>query len=142
MKSQGKFESVLPIIAGLMLALLASSVQAGPREQAKRMHDRLAGVPPTEAVLADMAADIAAGDPIAAANTAMDNRAFYDVTLKNYAKPWTNRDFDVFVPLNDYVATIIGMVRDDVPFNQVLSEDIVYVGDASPWAARLFHEQQ
>ena len=30
------------------------------------------------------------------------------------AVPWTNRDQSVFVPLNDYVATFIGMVRDDV----------------------------
>ena len=35
--------------------------RAGPREQAKRMHDRLAGVPPTAAVLDAMAADIAGG---------------------------------------------------------------------------------
>jgi hypothetical protein len=36
----------------------------------------------------------------------------------------------VFVPLNDYTATVIGMVRDDVPFNTVLSADIVYTGRA------------
>jgi len=34
----------------------------------------------------------------------------------------------VFVPLNDYTATIIGMVRDDVPFNTLLSTNMVYVG--------------
>jgi len=34
----------------------------------------------------------------------------------------------VFAPLNDYVATVIGMVRDDVPFNLVLSDDILYTG--------------
>ncbi len=54
--------------------------------------------------------------------------AFYDVTLKNFAMPWTNRDQTVFAPLNDYVATVIGMVRDDVPFNEVLFGDILYVG--------------
>ena len=48
----------------------------------------------------------------------MEHRSFYDVTLKNFAMPWTNRDQTVFAPLNDYVATVIGMVRDDVPFNQ------------------------
>jgi len=32
------------------------------------------------------------------------------------------------VPLNDYTATIIGMVRDNVPFNTVLSADLIYVG--------------
>ena len=45
-------------------------------------------------------------------------RAFYTITLKNFATPWTNRDQTVFAPLNDYTATVIGMVRDDVPFNR------------------------
>jgi hypothetical protein len=114
-----------------MLALLAgATAAAGPREQAKRMHDRLAGVPPTEEVLVDMAADIQAGNAVAAAETAMQNRAFYDVTLKNFATPWSNRDQTVFAPLNDYTATVIGMVRDDVPFNTALSANLVYVSNA------------
>ncbi len=101
---------------------------AGPREQAKRIHDRLAGVPPTPAKLDEMAAFLP-GNPQAAAEIAMQNRNFYSVTLKNFASPWTNRDRNVFVPLNDYTATVIGMIRDDVPFNQLLSADILYVGD-------------
>ncbi|MGB7904871.1 MAG: hypothetical protein WCF43_09270 [Steroidobacteraceae bacterium] len=109
-------------------ALLPAAAQADARSQAKRMHDRLAGVPPTEAVLASMANDIAAGRTTEAANTAMQHRAFYDVTLKNFATPWTNRDQTVFAPLNDYVATVIGMVRDDVAFDRVLYDDILYVG--------------
>jgi hypothetical protein len=114
----------------LAMALCAISVAfAGPREQAKRMHDRIAGVPPTAAVLDQMAADIAAGRPLDAANRAIDSSAFYSVTLKNMVAPWTNREQSVFVPLNDYTATVIGMVRDDVPFNTVLSEDILYVGE-------------
>ena len=36
----------------------------------------------------------------------------------------------MFAPLNDYTATVIGMVRDDVPFDQVLSGDILYVGSS------------
>lgn len=116
--------------ACLLMSLAAATAMAGPREQAKRMHDRLTGVPPTEAVLASMAADIAGGDPIAAAEKAMENRAFYDVTLKNFATPWSNRDQTVFAPLNDYTATVIGMVRDDVPFNTALSADLVYVSNA------------
>jgi len=109
-------------------ALVPAAAQADARSQAKRMHDRLAGVPPTEAVLASMAGDIAAGRTTEAANTAMQHRAFYDVTLKNFAMPWTNRDQTVFAPLNDYVATVIGMVRDDVAFDRVLYDDILYVG--------------
>jgi hypothetical protein len=114
----------------LAMALCAITVAfAGPREQAKRMHDRIAGVPPSAAVLDQMAADIAAGRPLDAANRALDSSAFYNVTLKNMVAPWTNREQSVFVPLNDYTATVIGMVRDDVPFNTVLSEDILYVGE-------------
>ena len=115
------------LVAAVTLITIPAA-QAGDREQARRIHDRLAGVPPTDAVLDLMTADVAGGNPIAAANRAMENRAFYDVTLKNFAMPWTNRDQTVFAPLNDYVATVIGMVRDDVPFNQVLYEDILYTG--------------
>jgi hypothetical protein len=120
---------VLLACIGALLALLQPLVaSADARTQAKRLHDRLAGVPPTPAVLNTMAADIAAGRAVDAAYTAMEHRAFYDVTLKNFATPWTNRDQTVFAPLNDYVATVIGMVRDDVPFNLLLSEDILYTG--------------
>jgi hypothetical protein len=112
--------------------LLPAVASADARSQAKRMHDRLAGVPPTEAVLAAMAADIAAGRSNDAAYTAMQHRAFYDVTLKNFAMPWTNRDQTVFAPLNDYVATVIGMVRDDIAFDRVLYDDILYTGRSSP----------
>lgn len=108
--------------------VIAGTADAGPREQARRIHERLAGVPPTDAVLADMQADITAGRATDAAMTAMDNSNFYSVTLKNFAAPWTNRDQSVFVPLNDYTATVIGMVRDDVPFNTLLSANLVYVG--------------
>jgi hypothetical protein len=124
------------VLCGAALALLNPSVgSADARTQARRIHDRLAGVPPSAAVLDDMAADVAAGRLLDAAYTAMENRSFYDVTLKNFAMPWTNRDQTVFAPLNDYVATVIGMVRDDVPFNQVLSDDILYVGRNGSWPA-------
>ncbi|MDJ0759367.1 MAG: hypothetical protein QNJ19_08205 [Woeseiaceae bacterium] len=113
---------------GAALLAMASAAHAGPREQAKRIHDRIAGVPPTDAVLASMEADIVGGNPSAAAYTAMDNVSFYNVTLKNFAAPWTNREENVFVPLNDYIAMVIGMARDDVPFNTLLSADIAYVG--------------
>jgi hypothetical protein len=52
------------------------------------------------------------------------------VTLKNFAAPWTNRDQSVFVPLNDYTATVIGMVRDDVDFSTLLSADLLYVSNS------------
>jgi hypothetical protein len=113
------------------IAMFSQPGAAGPREQAWRMHERLTGVPPSSAVLEDMRADIAGGNAAAAAQTAMDNSAFYNVTLKNLVAPWTNEEQSVFVPLNDYTATVIGMVRDDVPFNTLLSANLVYIGSGS-----------
>jgi len=116
--------------AVVALAACAAAASAGPREQAKRMHDRIAGVPPSATVLGQMETEIAGGRADAAALIAMDNPAFYSVTLKNLVTPWTNREQTVFAPLNDYTATVIGMVRDDLPFNEVLSSDVLYVGNA------------
>ncbi len=118
------------VTALVAFAAFATAADAGPREQAKRMHDRIAGVPPADAVLDAMETEIAAGRTQQAALMAMDNPAFYSVTLKNLVTPWTNREQTVFAPLNDYTATVIGMVRDDVPFNELLSADILYVGEA------------
>ncbi len=115
----------------LSFALASAGVQAGSREQAKQMHDRLTGVMPSESVLLQMAADIEAGDGAAAALTAMENDNFYNVTLKNWITPWTNRDQDVFRDLNDYTATVIGVIRDELDFRNILSDDILYTGSPS-----------
>ena len=128
-------------IAGctVIFALSASLAHAGPREQARRLHDRLAGTPPSAAVLDSMAAKIAGGDAIGAAYDAMNNPAFYNTTVREFATPWSNRDRSVYVDMNDMIATIVGMIRDDVPFDQVLHEDIVYVG--SPNATAIAYSQ-
>jgi hypothetical protein len=126
---RGRLLSVL--LGACTVALFISGAHAGPRDQAKRIHDRIAGVPPTATTLDAMAADVAASRPQDAALKAMDASAFYTVTLKNFVTPWTNRDQTVFAPLNDYTATVIGMVRDDVPFNTLLSADLLYVGNGS-----------
>jgi len=97
------------------------------RARAKRIHDRIAGVPPSETVLDNMANRITNNDPVGAAELATEDPAFYSVTLKNFVTPWTNRDQTVFAPLNDYTATVIGMVRDDKPFNTALSANILYI---------------
>jgi hypothetical protein len=122
----------MALVAVLATTLMAPA-QAGYREQAKRIHDRLAGVPPTDVVLQQMEDAInpaLPGTASSAAFIAMDNTNFYNVTLKNFAAPWTNRDQSVFVPLNDYIATVIGMIRDDVPFNTLLSANLTYVGNS------------
>ena len=74
---------------------------------------------------------MATGTANAAAILATQDPSFYNNTIRNLATPWTNRTQTVFAPLNDYTATVIGMVRDDVPFNTLLSADILYIADAA-----------
>jgi len=149
--TEGRYETLVRVVLVTVVALvLATPSHAGYREQAKRLHDRLAGVPPTDAVLQQMEDAInpsLAGDANTAAYLAMDNVNFYNVTLKNFAAPWTNREQSVFVPLNDYIATVVGMIRDDRPFNTLLSDDITYVGrdgvvPAAPSASNNDHYEQ
>ncbi|MCP4765968.1 MAG: hypothetical protein GY875_06815 [Gammaproteobacteria bacterium] len=117
------------------------------------MHDRLTGVSATNAVIDDMehllnnnsnSHPAIPGSPAyfgdttgkSAAQYAIDTvrnpnaHYFYNVTLKNFAAPWTNEAQTVFTPLNDYSATVIGAIRDDVDFREILSGDLVYVGRA------------
>ena len=126
------------VVVLLLSVVLMTPAEAGYREQAKRLHDRITGVPPTEAVLQSMADAIdpsLPGNATSAAYIAMDDPNFYNVTIKNFAAPWTNRDRSVFVPLNDYIATVIGMIRDGRPFNTLLSDDVTYIGRAGLVAA-------
>jgi len=114
------------LIALGMLAALGRAFAANPTpDQAMRMYNRIAGVPAPASVLQQMTAT----DPLDAALLATNDPAFYDNTIRNLAAPWTNRDQSVFVPLNDYIATVVGMVRDNVPFNTLLSADLVYVAN-------------
>jgi hypothetical protein len=118
------------------MALLAAlqpfaPVLAGSTEQAERLFGRITGTLPSATVLTQMSTDIGANNAIAAAQLAMQDPNFYNVTLRNFAAPMTNKAQSVFVPLNDYTATIIGMVRDNVPFNTVLSADLIYTGNVS-----------
>src|SRR6185437_16960792 len=97
-------------VATALLAVtqLGAPAHAGVPEQAARIYNRIAGVPPSPSVLAQMISDLNANNPSAAAALATSDPNFYNVTLKNFVAPWTNRDGTVFVPLNDYTATVIG----------------------------------
>ena len=132
--------------------LFASQVLADSRTQAKRMHDRLTGVAPSSAILDEMTNllsgatslnDFKIANPkydnvttveMAAAYVAMENKHFYNATLVNFITPWTNEAQAVFPEdmidegiLNDYTATVIGVIRDEIDFRRILYDDILYV---------------
>jgi hypothetical protein len=126
------FVTLALMLVGTSLA--TSLAFAGPRERAKAIHDRLTGVPATEADLGEMVTRM--GNPADAALYAIEDgensQYFASVTLKNFAAPWTNRDQSIFVPLNDYTTLVIGMVINDDPFNEILTADRLYVRAGQP----------
>ena len=124
-----KFKALF--VFALSFFFFSQPVIGGSREQAQRLHNRLAGVPPSAAVLDAMEGLIegVGGDEVDAAYLAMENDNFYNVTLLNFITPWTNEAQTVFAPLNDYSATVIGMVRDDVDFRNILFADVLYTAN-------------
>lgn len=128
-KSMTQFLSKIFIVN---LLIFSTSLVAGPREQAFDIHNRVAGSPPSAVVLDQMANLITNNNAVAAVELAMNNPGFCNVVLKSWVKPLTNEDMSVQVPLNDMSATMIGMIRDDVPFDQVLYSDILYTGVITP----------
>ncbi|PIE40741.1 MAG: hypothetical protein CSA49_06975 [Gammaproteobacteria bacterium] len=118
------------------------------KDQAKRVYDRIAGVPPSETELNSMVNDLGGSpseqDFIAAAiKYPMSNKYFYNATLKNWITPWTNEQQTVFAPLNDFSATAIGLIADQnlgpngapdgnhLNFREILSANIIYVANAA-----------
>ena len=147
-KSMAK-KNTISLVLVTITVLLSQSLwaDAEDRRQAKRIHDRLTGVNATNAVIDDMetlltgtAVGIYPGDQSGksaaqyAIDTAVNPNAhnFYNVTLKNFAAPWTNEEQTVFTPLNDYTATVIGLVRDNADFRRVLYDDVIYRGSNNP----------
>jgi len=119
------------IAVGLSALLSSAIALSAAEDEAKRIYERLTGSYPSETKLAELTALVSADNGMQAALDSIDdpeNHSFYNVTLKNWASPWTNRESDVFAELNDYTTTVIGFVRDDLDFRGVLYQDLIYRG--------------
>jgi hypothetical protein len=146
-KSDSHHKNTQRVMVALSALLTISSwslADVNDREQAKFIHDRLTGIMASDAMLDLMEDSIAIdNDPVAAARYAIDGApsssdayasaitpsgGFYNVTLKNWASPWTNEEQDIFQPLNDYSATVIGLVRDEDDFRKMLYDNVIYTG--------------
>ena len=117
----------------IVLAVCAVGARTGMADaqgQALRLYTSLTGSVPSKAYLRELQALVSSGQAVQAARKIITERSeFYNVTLRNFATPWTNRDGSVLAPLNDFSATVIGAVRDGIPFNRIFFEDIIYFAD-------------
>lgn len=129
---RAKVYKTLSALTLLLAGALCSNAWSDTLDQAKRIHERLTGVPPNQTDLTEMANRLGT-DPtgVTAAQYAVDTSSrrseFYTTRLKNFFVQYTNIDDDPLPFLNDAAATMIGMVRDGVPFDQVLYGDLLYV---------------
>jgi hypothetical protein len=141
----GTMKTILLSLCTVAL-VISQATWAGDKErnQAKRIHDRLTGVNATNTAISEMH-ELLMSDSSgkSAAEYAIDTaqnpnaRYFFNVTLKNFAAPWTNEEQTVFTRLNDYSATVVGAIRDEIDFRRILYDDLVYVGSPasiSPYA--------
>jgi hypothetical protein len=122
------------ILIPILLLSLCAPAFAGKRDQARKLYSSLTGLTPTEAEVTIIAGKLAAGKSMEVAQDIIDSRAglvskgaFYNVTVKNFATPWTNVDYTKMFPLTDLSATVIGYVRDNRPFNDILHNNSVYM---------------
>ncbi|MCB0422799.1 MAG: hypothetical protein KDD61_17495 [Bdellovibrionales bacterium] len=98
------------------------------------LYKRLAGVSTSIAnpVIDQMASEIASGTEsgwMRAAAIATSERDFYNITVKDFAGRMSTRDETVLAPLSDFSATIIGVVRDEISAQQLLTGNFTYQGD-------------
>lgn len=101
------------------------------RKKAQEIHARLTGIktPITNPVLGEMETLLDAGDPVSAAAKATADSSFINVTVRDFATKMSNRDETINVPLNDFTATVIGFVRDEINAKKMLTDNVVYQAD-------------
>lgn len=99
--------------------------------RAQAIYTRISGVstPIYNPALKQMADKLNLNDGVGAAEIATQDPNFFNITVKDFASKMSNREEINTVPLNDFIATIAGFVRDRLDAKRLLYENIVYVAD-------------
>jgi hypothetical protein len=63
-------------------------------------------------------------------DTTYYNPSFYNITVRDFAAPMSTRDESVNTELNDFIATVIGTVRDNVSAKELVSGTDFYRADS------------
>lgn len=107
---------------------------ADARAVAYRLYNRLASVPPSEAVLSEMTTLVSSGRLDEAAHKATDDDEFYNTTIRQFAAALSNRQESPAAPLNDFIAMFIGVAAESgerADARSLLSDDFTYLADPS-----------
>jgi hypothetical protein len=137
-KSKMTFIQTLNLIQQIATALavacvlFATQAYAGPREAVLSVYQRLSGVPLVdEAKIGEYVAAWSTGDRASVAKAATSSETFTNITAVNFAIPIAYRDHSPHNGLNDVVATVAGILRDDLDARTMLTGTFRYQGDAA-----------
>ncbi len=95
---------------------------------AQFLHLRLAGVrgSPTDETIKKMVAALRKGEKANAALIATNATNFIDLTVRDFASKMSTREGITTTPLNDFIATVMGTVRDNKSAKLLLNGDQIY----------------
>ncbi len=122
-----------------VVAIDLNDVITPERQKAQEIFSRLTGVkaPIDHPTLKDMEAKLKQNDPMGAAGLALSHPNFYNITMRDFAARMSNREETIVTPLNDFITTMVGFVRDDVGADKWLTENAYYAGDPAKTAVLL-----
>ena len=125
-----RFFIVFIFIVGFMGSLPAAG-QSLQENLALALYRRIAGVKVglDDPRIQEMAQKIQEGELEQAASIATEDKNFLGITVREFAAKMSNRDLVVSAPLTDFVASIVGMVRDGVDAREMLTGDFYYAAD-------------
>jgi len=131
------YKNVKAIGLALILSLISSKAAAQnegmQREQVKKFYTSLTGASASRQEINLLLQAMERGQLFSAAYDIIESRngytsygSFYNVTVRDFATPWSTEDASPFTELNDLTATVVGYTRDEKPFNEILWRDTVY----------------
>jgi hypothetical protein len=100
-------------------------------QKARRLFQRLAGTDPTlfDSRVTQVKNLLAAGKGKEAARIVTQDPNFYQKTVRAMAARISTREERPDVPLNDFIATVIGVTRDRIDARRLLTGDFLYRAD-------------
>lgn len=106
---------------------------AATADVASRLFNRIAGYSLSLANprRAQMESLISQGKLLEAARIASAEDGFYNITVRQFAAPMSNREESARVVLNDFIAMFVGVTRDNRDARELLSGNFLYIGNSN-----------
>jgi len=123
------------VIASILLSSLVSHAQAisENRYLARKIYNRLTGtnLPIDHPTLTEMESHIFENNLFAAAEVATRDKNFFNITVRDFASQMSTRDETIKEEFNDFTATVMGVVRDNISAKELLVGNFYYAARAN-----------